>query len=122
MGNKLIKEIITTTTERYGEEGSIKEKVTEKREKVYETNFSESEMDNAEVVETPAVKETPKEELVKQAAATIDASKSTPVQQSQPALPPQPQTYAPQYNVVGRQSSQPVQPQAPSFPWEQTTY
>ncbi len=128
MGNKLIKEIITTTTERYGEEGSIREKVTETREKVYENKYSEKELSEAEVVETPQT-DVSKEELIKKAAATMEANKESSTPPAQPPVQPpiptppvgyQPTIQAPQYNVVGRQPQAPTQP-AP-FPWEQPKY
>lgn len=137
---KLVKETITTTTERFHDDGTVKERVVEQREKVYDNQYSEQEIQEAtEIEETePKAKEDnasekqeeevenplPKEDLVREAAAKIDKQKKNPP--LPPGQPAPPTGYTPvgavsplpQYNVVGRQSNT----QTPTFPWEQPQY
>ena len=78
--NKLLKEIITTTTERFNEDGKIKEKQTETREKIYEyNNYTEEQIKNAKIVNSNS-KEEPEEEKPKE-----DKSKSESSVSNQPA-------------------------------------
>lgn len=60
MDNKsLVKEVITTETEKYGENGKIKEKVRETREKIYSTAYTQEEMAAAPEKKSEVVEETP---------------------------------------------------------------
>lgn len=126
--NKLIKEIITTTTERYGDNGNVKEKITESREKIYSTSYTEEEMNNAKVVEpsqsvetgeippssASPTKSTISQEEIREAAAVIDAQ-SKGHGKDNPFVPWQPPA-TPQYNVTNRNTAE----GAPTtkFPWE----
>lgn len=138
MEGKLLKEIITSTIERFGENGSIKEKVTEVRERIYERNLSNQEASQAEVVEEKTnnreVKEVEKskEDLIAEAASAInmiEPAKPEEVVQQNPQEPlpttqnpygiTPPEGYvpvaggpAPRYNVINRQVN------SATFPWE----
>ena len=92
MDRKLVKEIITTETEKFTEDGNIKERVKEIKEKIYSTEAINAE--EVEVVEaTPQPQtEPPKEEkkednqdLIKEAAKAIESHNTqTPTQTQQP--------------------------------------
>lgn len=123
MDRKLVKEIITTETEKFTEDGNIKERVKEIKEKIYSTEAINAE--EVEVVEaTPQPQTEPpkeekkedKQELIKEAAKVIDnnnAQNSTPPQQP-PYMPPN------NYNVLNRTTpmpmGQPTMPQPVKFP------
>lgn len=112
----LAKEIITTTTEKYNEEGVIQEKITEVKERTFtiepktpkKEEESKNEEDASENSATPSVKQ---EDIVK-AAQQVLQQQQKPVYTPTPAY--QPQTI-PQYNVVGRQASA---TSGTTFPWE----
>lgn len=115
MDRKLVKEIITTETEKFTEDGNIKERVKEIKEKIYSTEAINAE--EVEVVEaTPQPQAEPpkeekkedKQELIKEAAKVIDnnAQNSTP-----PYMPPN------NYNVLNRTTPMPMG-QPVKFPWE----
>lgn len=70
MSEKLVKEIVTTTTERYGDGGGIKEKIIETREKVYQSDFSDEEINKAK--ERPSQKEDKKEKVVEEKKVEIE--------------------------------------------------
>ena len=126
MDRKLVKEIITTETEKFTEDGNIKERVKEIKEKIYSTEAINAE--EVEVVEaTPQPQtEPPKEEkkednqdLIKEAAKAIESHNTqTPTQPQQPPQPP----YMPpnNYNVLNRTTpmpmGQPTMPQPVKFP------
>ena len=124
---ELVKEIITTETEKYTDEGKVKEKVKETREKIYSYDKVENydKVDKVIDKSEPKKEEGEKEDLVKQAAQAIE-NKSPQVQQPaatpQPAVPVSPAfqptattPYMPQqYNVLARN---PVV-EKPTFPWE----
>lgn len=127
MDRKLVKEIITTETEKFTEDGNIKERVKEIKEKIYSTEAINAE--EVEVVEaTPQPQtEPPKEEkkednqdLIKEAAKAIESHNTqTP---TQPQQPPQQPPYMPpnNYNVLNRTTpmpmGQPTMPQPVKFP------
>lgn len=124
MDRKLVKEIITTETEKFTEDGNIKERVKEIKEKIYSTEAINAE--EVEVVEaTPQPQtEPPKEEkkednqdLIKEAAKAIE-SHNTPTP-TQPQQPPQQPPYMPpnNYNVLNRTTPMPMG-QPVKFPWE----
>lgn len=124
MDRKLVKEIITTETEKFTEDGNIKERVKEIKEKIYSTEAINAE--EVEVVEeTPQPQtEPPKEEkkednqdLIKEAAKAIESHNTqTP---TQPQQPPQQPPYMPpnNYNVLNRTTPMPMG-QPVKFPWE----
>ena len=124
MDRKLVKEIITTETEKFTEDGNIKERVKEIKEKIYSTEAINAE--EFEVVEaTPQPQtEPPKEEkkednqdLIKEAAKAIESHNTqTP---TQPQQPPQQPPYMPpnNYNVLNRTTPMPMG-QPVKFPWE----
>ena len=124
MDRKLVKEIITTETEKFTEDGNIKERVKEIKEKIYSTEAINAE--EVEVVEaTPQPQtEPPKEEkkednqdLIKEAAKAIESHNTqTP---TQPQQPPQQPPYMPpnNYNVLNRTTPMP-RGQPVKFPWE----
>ena len=115
MDRKLVKEIITTETEKFTEDGNIKERVKEIKEKIYSTEAINAE--EVEVVEaTPQPQtEPPKEEkkednqdLIKEAAKAIESHNTqTP---TQPPQPPQQPPYMPpnNYNVLNRTTPMPM--------------
>ena len=115
MDRKLVKEIITTETEKFTEDGNIKERVKEIKEKIYSTEAINAE--EVEVVEeTPQPQtEPPKEEkkednqdLIKEAAKAIESHNTqTP---TQPQQPPQQPPYMPpnNYNVLNRTTPMPM--------------
>ena len=120
MDRKLVKEIITTETEKFTEDGNIKERVKEIKEKIYSTEAINAE--EVEVVEaTPQPQtEPPKEEkkednqdLIKEAAKAIESHNTqTPTQTQQPPyMPPN------KYNVLNRTTPMPMG-QPVKFPWE----
>ena len=127
MDRKLVKEIITTETEKFTEDGNIKERVKEIKEKIYSTEAINAE--EVEVVEaTPQPQtEPPKEEkkednqdLIKEAAKAIESHNTqTP---TPPQQPPQQPPYMPpnNYNVLNRTTpmpmGQPTMPQSVKFP------
>lgn len=127
MDRKLVKEIITTETEKFTEDGNIKERVKEIKEKIYSTEAINA--DEVEVVEaTPQPQtEPPKEEkkednqdLIKEAAKAIESHNTqTPTQPQQPPQPPQQPPYMPpnNYNVLNRTTPMPMG-QPVKFPWE----
>lgn len=114
--DNLAKEIVTTTTEKYNEEGVIQEKITEIKERTFNTEVKKAEESNQQ-------DKTQNSELIKEAAANIESNKQaennvaqqpqTPLYQN-PVYQTQP---IPQYNVVGRQ-----QPTGTTFPWETKTF
>ena len=123
MDRKLVKEIITTETEKFTEDGNIKERVREIKEKIYSTEAINTE--EVEVVEaTPQPQtEPPKEEkkednqeLIKEAAKAIESHNTqTPTQPQQPPyIPPN------NYNVLNRTTPMPMgqMPQPVKFPCE----
>lgn len=125
MDRKLVKEIITTETEKFTEDGNIKERVKEIKEKIYSTEAINAE--EVEVVEaTPQPQAEPpkeeekedKQELIKEAAKVIDNNNA------QNSMPPQQPPYMPpnNYNVLNRTTpmpmGQPTMPQPVKFPWE----
>ena len=124
MDRKLVKEIITTETEKFTEDGNIKERVKEIKEKIYSTEAINAE--EVEVVEeTPQPQtEPPKEEkkednqdLIKEAAKAIESHNThTP---TPPQQPPQQPPYMPpnNYNVLNRTTPMPMG-QPVKFPWE----
>ena len=124
MDRKLVKEIITTETEKFTEDGNIKERVKEIKEKIYSTEAINAE--EVEVVEaTPQPQtEPPKEEkkednqdLIKEAAKAIESHNTqTP---TPPHQPPQQPPYMPpnNYNVLNRTTPMPMG-QPVKFPWE----
>ena len=127
MDRKLVKEIITTETEKFTEDGNIKERVKEIKEKIYSTEAINAE--EVEVVEATSQPQTepPKEEkkednqdLIKEAAKAIESHNTqTP---TQPQQPPQQPPYMPpnNYNVLNRTTpmpmGQPTMPQPVKFP------
>ena len=124
MDRKLVKEIITTETEKFTEDGNIKERVKEIKEKIYSTEAINAE--EVEVVEaTPQPQtEPPKEEkkednqdLIKEAAKAIESHNTQT--QTQPQQPPQQPPYMPpnNYNVLNRTTPMPMG-QPVKFPWE----
>lgn len=125
MDRKLVKEIITTETEKFTEDGNIKERVREIKEKIYSTEAINTE--EVEVVEaTPQPKTEPpkeekkedKQELIKEAAKAIESHNAQAQTQTQPQQPP----YIPpnNYNVLNRTTPMPMgqMPQPVKFPWE----
>ena len=124
MHRKLVKEIITTETEKFTEDGNIKERVKEIKEKIYSTEAINAE--EVEVVEaTPQPQtEPPKEEkkednqdLIKEAAKAIESHNTqTP---TQPQQPPQQPPYMPpnNYNVLNRTTPMPMG-QPVKFSWK----
>ena len=121
MDRKLVKEIITTETEKFTEDGNIKERVKEIKEKIYSTEAINAE--EVEVVEaTPQPQtEPPKEEkkednqdLIKEAAKAIESHNT-----QTPTQPPQQPPYMPpnNYNVLNRTTPMPMG-QPVKFPWE----
>ena len=117
----LAKEIITTTTEKYNEEGVIQEKITEVKERTYNVEPKtpkKEEEDNNDVSQggaadnsaTPSIKQ---EDIVKAAQQVLQQQ-----QQQTPIYTPT-STYQsptlPQYNVVGRQTGG---ASGTTFPWE----
>ena len=127
-GKKLVKEIITTETEKFTEEGKIKERVKETREKIYSNGYSKKDLDKAKVAEKEVPKDHPKEvvqtdeELIKAAAEKIDKEykeEEAPKQQIV-ETPPQPQAPVPNPYQAYIQAQTPVQAgqAAPKFPWE----
>ena len=122
---ELVKEIITTETEKYTDEGKVKERVKETREKIYSYDKVENydKVDKIIDKSEPKKEEEKKEDLVKQAAQAIENKNP---QAQQPAATPQPPVspafqptatapYMPQqYNVLTRN---PVV-EKPTFPWE----
>ena len=116
----LAKEIITTTTEKYNEEGVIQEKITEVKERTYtvepktpkkeeEDNSDVSQGGGAELSATPSINQ---EDIVKAAQQVLQQQQQTPVYT--PSSTYQSPTL-PQYNVVGRQTSG---ASGTAFPWE----
>ena len=116
----LAKEIITTTTEKYNEEGVIQEKITEVKERTYnvepKTTKKEEENNNdvsqggaADNSATPSIKQ---EDIVKAAQQVLQQQQHTPVYT--PTSTYQSPT-TPQYNVVGRQTGG---TSGTAFPWE----
>ena len=112
----LAKEIITTTTEKYNEEGVIQEKITEVKERTYtvepktpkkeeEDNNDVSQGGGAELSATPSIKQ---EDIVKAAQQVLQQQQHTPTSTYQSPT-------TPQYNVVGRQTGG---ASGTTFPWE----
>ena len=112
MDRKLVKEIITTETEKFTEDGNIKERVKEIKEKIYSTEAINAE--EVEVIEaTPQPQtEPPKEEkkednqdLIKEAAKAIESHNT-----QTPTQPPQQPPYMPpnNYNVLNRTTPMPM--------------
>lgn len=143
--HKLVKEIITTTTEKYNEDGKIKEKITEQREKIYSSMYSDDDIKNASVINQPlapsqipqkevAPQQSPltvvegektKEQLILAAAQAVDASRSSqPQVQPNPFTPwsqtPQGQAQMSQLNIPGLTVPKATTAQGtpPKFPWE----
>lgn len=122
MDKKLIKEIITTETEKFTDDGTIKERIKEIREKVYaDANaFSKKDVEEAEVVESEEKieekKEPTKEELIAEAGNKLDNSNVEEQVQPQqnPYMPPN------SYNVLNRTTPSPMGPlnNQVKFPWE----
>lgn len=133
MDKKLVKEIITTETEKFTDDGTIKERIKEIREKVYaDANaFSKEEIEKAEVKEGEEAKgkdkeedakpkEATQEELIAEASNKLDAEHQStqagqPQQQNNGYVPP-PNTY----NVLNRTMPSPMGPinNQVKFPWE----
>ena len=115
----LAKEIITTTTEKYNEEGVIQEKTTEVKERTYnvEPKTPKKEEEDNDVSQggaadnsaTPSIKQ---EDIVKAAQQVLQQQQHTPVYT--PTSTYQSPT-TPQYNVVGRQTGG---ASGTTFPWE----
>lgn len=116
----LAKEIITTTTEKYNEEGVIQEKITEVKERTYNVEPKASkkeEEDNNDVSQggaadnsaTPSIKQ---EDIVKAPQQVLQQQQHTPVYT--PTSTYQSPT-TPQYNVVGRRTGG---ASGTTFPWE----
>ena len=115
----LAKEIITTTTEKYNEEGVIQEKITEVKERTYsvepETPKKEEEDNDvsqggaADNSATPSIKQA---DIVKAAQQVLQQQQQTPIYT--PTSTYQSPTL-PQYNVVGRQTGG---TSGTAFPWE----
>lgn len=115
----LAKEIITTTTEKYNEEGVIQEKITEVKERTYtvEPKTSKKEEEDNDASQggaadnsaTPSIKQ---EDIVKAAQQVLQQQQHTPVYT--PTSTYQSPT-TPQYNVVGRQTGG---ASGTTFPWE----
>ena len=115
----LAKEIITTTTEKYNEEGVIQEKITEVKERTYtvEPKTPKKEEEDNDVSQggaadnsaTPSIKQ---EDIVKAAQQVLQQQQQTPVYT--PTSTYQSPT-TPQYNVVGRQTGG---ASGTTFPWE----
>ena len=114
----LAKEIITTTTEKYNEEGVIQEKITEVKERTYtiepktpkkeeESNNDVSQGGAADNSATPSMKQ---EDIMKAAQQVLQ--QQTPVYTSTPTYQ---SPTIPQYNDVGRQTSG---ASGTTFPWE----
>lgn len=116
----LTKEIITTTTEKYNEEGSIIEKITEAVEKFYDKPVEEFKQENKREDENSLIQEVADSINVEmseaEAAKVINSQLPTNPQPQRGVLPPQIPTVLPQYNVVGRQAAS----TSPAFPWEQS--
>lgn len=117
----LAKEIITTTTEKYNEEGVIQEKITEVKERTFTvepkapkkeeiTSENKNDVSQGGVAENTATPSMKQEDIMKAAQQVL--------QQQTPVYTPTP-TYQsptiPQYNVVGRQTSG---ASGTTFPWE----
>lgn len=128
MDKKLVKEIITTETEKFTDDGTIKERIKEIREKVYaDANaFSKEEIEKAEVEdkeegkeEAAKPKEPTKEELIAEASNKLDSEHQTPqteqpLQQNNGYVPPN------TYNVLNRTTPSAMGPlnNQVKFPWE----
>ena len=111
--DNLAKEIITTTTEKYNEEGVIQEKITEVKERTFNTEAKK-------VEESKQQDKTQNSELIKEVADNIESNKQVENKVAQQPLYQNPvyqQQPIPQYNVVGRQ-----QPTGTTFPWETKTF
>ena len=111
--DNLAKEIVTTTTEKYNEEGVIQEKITEIKERTFNTEVKKAEESNQQ-------DKTQNSELIKEAAANIESNKQAENNVAQQPLYQNPvyqQQPIPQYNVVGRQQST-----GTTFPWETKTF
>lgn len=83
MDRKLVKEIITTETEKFTEEGKIKERVKETKEKIYSEDFTKKELDEAKEEVVEPTTEQSKEELIKTVAEGLDKKNKTEEIQSQ---------------------------------------
>ena len=129
---KLVKEIITTETEKFTEEGKIKERVKETREKIYSNAHSKKEMDKAKVVEKDKsakkekveekVEEKPeptKEELIKSVAEGIDSRNKKEVEKVEPVQTPVPlNPMATNSYQAYLEATKASTAQATKFPWE----
>lgn len=132
--NELLKEIITTETEKFTEEGIIKERVKETREKFYSI-VTEEELEQAKTINQNAIvfAEEPKkeesiqkpesqktqEELIKEVGQKLDSKPMEAQANATPSQSQPPQGYkpiVPQYNVVG--GSVPAAPTDFKFAWE----
>lgn len=130
MSGKLVKEIVTTTTERFSEEGSLKEKITETKEKVYESSFSEEEIQKAETkTKSPKKKNKQKAEkkndddLIAQAAKAIDAKNKKEEPKAEIKTPepiaqiqPKPEATVSDFAKIFSNTNGGINP--PKFPWE----
>ena len=110
MDRKLVKEIITTETEKFTEDGNIKEINAEEVEVVEATPQPQAEPPKEE-------KKEDNQDLIKEAAKAIESHNTqTP---TQPQQPPQQPPYMPpnNYNVLNRTTPMPMG-QPVKFPWE----
>lgn len=120
----LAKEIITTTTEKYNEEGVIQEKITEVKERTFTvepkapkkeeiTSENKNDVSQEGVAENTATPSMKQEDIMKAAQQVLQQQ-----QQQTPVYTPS-STYQsptlPQYNVVGRQTGG---ASGTTFPWE----
>lgn len=127
MDKKLVKEIVTTETEKFTDDGTIKERIKEIREKVYSdaNAFSKKEIEEAKEAETEEedrtkeeeseAKEPTKEELIAEASNKINSTQTEQSQQTaqNPYMPTS------TYNVLNRTTPQPMGPiNQMKFPWE----
>lgn len=119
----LVKEIITTETEKFTEDGKIKERVKETREKIYEkiTEKEEAEAQIEEAASTPPPSAEEKEvtrTLVEDAAKAIDAKKNEEVAKPNEAAGYNVVSRTTPYPMGGTINAAPTQFTPPVFPWE----
>lgn len=119
--SKLVKEIVSTVTKKFGENGNIKEETTETREKIYNHSFTKEEISAAEVVEAEVEKEEPKKIVadasIEEVAKAIDRKHADEVEANKGTAPVQAKA-----NSVPAPASitsfQAYKDQATKFPWE----
>lgn len=130
----LLKEIITTETEKFTEDGIVKERIKETREKIYtkqEIDEEAVEIETKEVAVEPPKEtieiseEVEKKDLITEAANAIDSKNSATEAAPVPTPPTMPQMG--NYKVVDRTTpthmgsvvnAAPAPYQKPTFPWE----